>query len=154
MLIFGLSVRERRGAIWSLTLSTESSEEDGGGGGCDASRTMSSTTWSVAGLDSEDAVVDLGACISFRFGKVVTEWNDVEWKEAESGKETVRERDKGGRKENDWLRQRTRLISPPCLFAYFFYYALIVSHFIILPPSLILTPTSPMPVRCTISLKH
>jgi hypothetical protein len=44
MLIFGLSVRERRGAIWSLTLSTESSEEDGGGGGCDASRTMSSTT--------------------------------------------------------------------------------------------------------------
>jgi hypothetical protein len=68
---------------------------------------MSSTTWSVAGLDSEDAVVDLGACISFRFGKVVTEWNDVEWKEAESWKETVRERDKGveGRKEGKGLTE-------------------------------------------------
>lgn len=57
MLILGLSW-ERRGAIWSLSSESDSSEE-----GADASRTISSTTWSDAFLDSEVAV----AIRAFRF---------------------------------------------------------------------------------------
>ena len=58
MLILGLS-GERRGAIWSLSSESASASEEG----ADTSRTMSSTTWSDALLDSEDAV----AISAFRF---------------------------------------------------------------------------------------
>jgi hypothetical protein len=40
------------------------------------------------------------------------------WKLERNGQ---RKRQRCGRKEKDWLRQRTQLISHPCLFAYFFY---------------------------------